>query len=91
MIGEKPKRDSELISFYNDERELLSNFFVWFKQIDPDIIIGWHVIGFDLLFLDNKCRELGISLDIARAKWKSFYTTAKTKRTLYFCYRQSCN
>ncbi len=67
MIGEKPKRDSELISYYNDERELLANFFVWFKQIDPDIIIGWHVIGFDLLFLDNKCRELGISLDIARA------------------------
>ena len=67
MIGEKPKRESELISFYNDERELLTNFFVWFKQIDPDIIIGWHVIGFDLLFLDNKCRELGISLDIARA------------------------
>jgi DNA polymerase-2 len=67
MIGEKPKRDSELISYYNDERELLTNFFVWFKQIDPDIIIGWHVIGFDLLFLDNKCRELGISLDIARA------------------------
>ena len=67
MIGDKPKRDSELISYYNDERELLTNFFVWFKQIDPDIIIGWHVIGFDLLFLDNKCRELGISLDIARA------------------------
>jgi DNA polymerase-2 len=67
MIGEKPKRASELISYYNDERELLTNFFVWFKQIDSDIIIGWHVIGFDLLFLDNKCRELGISLDIARA------------------------
>ena len=50
MIGEKPKRDSELISYYNDERELLTNFFVWFKQIDPDIIIGWHVIGFDLTF-----------------------------------------
>ncbi|HEX7356542.1 MAG TPA: 3'-5' exonuclease, partial [Ignavibacteriaceae bacterium] len=67
MIGEKPKRSSELISYYSDERELLTNFFVWFKEIDPDIIIGWHVIGFDLLFLDNKCRELGISLDIARA------------------------
>ena len=67
MIGEKPKRLTELISFYSDERELLTNFFLWFKEIDPDIIIGWHVIGFDLLFLDNKCRELGISLDIARA------------------------
>ncbi|MDP2363666.1 MAG: DNA polymerase II [Ignavibacteria bacterium] len=67
MIGEKPKRSTEFISFYPDERDLLTNFFIWFKEIDPDIIIGWHVVGFDLLFLDNKCRELGISLDIARA------------------------
>jgi DNA polymerase-2 len=67
MIGEKPKRKTNLISFFDDERDLLNNFFKWFKDIDPDIIIGWHVVGFDLLFLDNKCRELGISLDIARA------------------------
>ena len=67
IIGEKPKHASDIISFYNDEMQLLANFFLWFKEIDPDIIIGWHVIGFDLLFLDNKCRELGISLDIARA------------------------
>lgn len=67
MIGENPKHTNELISFFDDERNLLLNFFNWFKEVDPDIIIGWHVIGFDLLFLDNKCRELGISLDIARA------------------------
>ncbi|HMN50390.1 MAG TPA: 3'-5' exonuclease, partial [Ignavibacteriaceae bacterium] len=67
MIGEKPKRSPEFISFFADERDLLTNFFIWFKEIDPDIIIGWHVIGFDLLFLDNKCRELGINLDIARS------------------------
>ena len=66
MIGNKPKSHAEFISFYQDDRELFTNFFIWFKEIDPDIIIGWHVIGFDLLFLDNKCRELGISLDIAR-------------------------
>jgi|WetSurMetagenome_2_1015567.scaffolds.fasta_scaffold06606_4 DNA polymerase II len=67
MIGEKPKRTPEFISFFADERDLLTNFFIWFKEIDPDIIIGWHVVGFDLLFLDNKCRELGISLDIPRS------------------------
>ena len=67
IIGNKPKSHAEFISFYQDERTLLANFFIWFKEIDPDIVIGWHVIGFDLLFLDNKCRELGISLDIARA------------------------
>ena len=67
MIGEKPKHSSEYLSLFTNETDLLTNFFSWFKKIDPDIIIGWHVIGFDLLFLDNKCRELGISFDIARA------------------------
>ena len=50
MIGEKPKRTPEFISFFADERDLLTNFFIWFKEIDPDIIIGWHVVGFDLTF-----------------------------------------
>ncbi len=67
MIGDKPKRSPEFISYFSDDRDLLTNFFTWFKEIDPDIIIGWHVVGFDLLFLDNKCRELGISLDISRS------------------------
>lgn len=67
MIGEKSKRSTEYLSLFTNETDLLTNFFSWFKEIDPDIIIGWHVIGFDLLFLDNKCRELGINFDIARA------------------------
>ena len=91
MIGEKPKRTTDFISYFADERELLANFFTWFKEIDPDIIIGWHVIGFDLLFLDNKCRELGISLDIARANGRVSIQATKTKRTFYFGNRQSCN
>ncbi len=59
-----------LIYFFNDERNLLLNFFSFFKELDPDIIIGWHVVGFDLLFLDSKCRELNINFDIARANGK---------------------
>ncbi len=60
------EKDWGTILFFNSERDLLIKFFSWFKEIDPDIIIGWHVIGFDLLFLDNKCRELNLNFDIAR-------------------------
>ena len=77
MIGEETKRSLKMISYFSDERILLENFFKWFKEIDPDIIIGWHVIGFDLLFLDNKCRELGINLDIARANGRVFLRQRK--------------
>jgi DNA polymerase-2 len=67
MIGIKPKRSPEFIEYFSDERELLLGFFKWINEVDPDIIIGWHVVGFDLLFLDNRCRDLGIGFDIARS------------------------
>lgn len=58
--------DDELVSFYPTEKELLQSFLSWFKEKDPDVIIGWHVIGFDLMFLESKCNELYIPFDIAR-------------------------
>ena len=58
--------DDDLISFYPNEKELLQSFLSWFKEKDPDVIIGWHVIGFDLMFLESKCNELYIPFDIAR-------------------------
>ncbi len=58
--------DDELISFLPTEKELLQSFLSWFKEKDPDVIIGWHVIGFDLMFLESKCNELYIPFDIAR-------------------------
>lgn len=65
IIGDKQKI-SDFISFHPNEINLLQSFFEWFKIIDPDIIIGWHIIGFDLLFIDNKCKELNINFDFAR-------------------------
>ncbi len=67
MLGDQPKRSPDYISYFADERELLISFFKWFNEVDPDIIIGWHVIGFDLTYLDNRCRDLGIGFDLARA------------------------
>lgn len=54
------------ITWCRSEREVLQGFFHWFKQQDPDLIIGWNVIGFDLDFLQWKCRQLRISLDLGR-------------------------
>lgn len=64
IVGEN--EGSEIISFFNSERELLTQFIGWFNLVDPDLIIGWNVIGFDLLFLRRKCEELGVEFKIAR-------------------------
>ena len=71
MIGSGGKKIPEYISFHNSEKELLAVFISWFREIDPDIIIGWHVIGFDLMFLERKCNELNIPFNIGRGEGKS--------------------
>ena len=55
------------LSYYSSEKTLLQAFIQWFAEVDPDIIIGWHVIGFDLMYLDRKCRDFGLELALARS------------------------
>ena len=67
IVSEEKIKGDEYIEDCKDEKELLQKFLNWFKEKDPDVIIGWHVIGFDLMFLESKCNELMIPFDIARA------------------------
>ena len=67
MLSNTNEKLSDYVECYPSEKELLQNFMNWFRDADPDIIIGWHVIGFDLLFLDSKCKEFNFPFDIARA------------------------
>lgn len=60
--------DDPTLSFYPSERSLLKGFLKWFQDADPDILLGWNVVNFDLSFLDNKCRAFGIRFEIGRNK-----------------------
>jgi DNA polymerase II len=66
LSGSHSKNLPDYISVYSDEQELLKGFIDWFGEADPDIIIGWHVIGFDLMFLERRCNELHIPFLLAR-------------------------
>ena len=66
MLGDQRQDLPENLMIFPSETALLEAFLAWFKRVDPDLIIGWHVIGFDLMFLEKKCRELGLVLDLAR-------------------------
>jgi len=68
MVGDdtaKNLSDFELC-FYPAEKELLEGFFLHLHAIDPDVIVGWNVIGFDLDFIARKCEQLNIALDLGR-------------------------
>src|SRR5690606_7397134 len=71
MLSDKEEQLNEYTQTYTSEKDLLINFIKWFNDADPDIIIGWYIIGFDLRFLDNKCNELFIPFDIGRGGGRS--------------------
>lgn len=68
MIGqsENETREGYELIYARDEKTLLNAFFDWIEHIDPDIISGWAVINFDLNFIDQKCRSLGIPFRLGR-------------------------
>ncbi len=64
MIGEG--RDTGTITYCNNERDLLRKFLTYVHGEDPDVIIGWNIINFDLLTLQKRCREHAIPFEIGR-------------------------
>lgn len=82
MIGDSKNKDSGIINYFDSEPEMLNSFLSWFRNCDPDIIIGWHVIGFDLMFLEKKCREYNISFKIGRSDFP--VTLRKMKSGRFF-------
>ncbi|PIE36862.1 MAG: DNA polymerase II [Gammaproteobacteria bacterium] len=68
MLGEDrdTARDGYTLHYRKTERELLLAWFDWLSHVDPDILVGWAVVNFDLDFLDRKCRELGLPFLIGR-------------------------
>lgn len=47
-----------------DERTLLKAFLSAVRACDPDALIGWNVINFDLRYLAGRCAQAGLSLDL---------------------------
>lgn len=59
-------KEDQHISWCHSEKEALLEFFAWIKHFDPDVIIGWNVVAFDLDFILWKCKQLRIKFDLGR-------------------------
>ncbi len=68
MVGEdnSSKPDAFELRMYKSEKLLLESFFHLIHEVNPDIIIGWNVVGFDLDFIARKCRALNIRFQMGR-------------------------
>jgi DNA polymerase-2 len=57
---------TELCEYVVDEAALLTIFFAEIKRLDPDVIIGWNFIQFDMDFIQRKCDELKVPFILGR-------------------------
>jgi len=64
MIGDG--QDNDLIEYVADERCLLLRWIEWVERIDPDILIGWNVVNFDLRLLQKRAQAFSLPLAIGR-------------------------
>jgi len=67
MVGEgTPQLD--FLEYWPDEIAVIQRFLSWLDEYDPDIIIGWSVVRFDLWFLQERCNALSIEFSLGRNK-----------------------
>jgi len=82
MIGDG--EDDELIEYLSDERSLLQRWIEWVTQIDPDILIGWNLVNFDLRLLQKKATALAVPLAIGRKGALPHWRQSQADRSHYF-------
>lgn len=66
MRGDDPGTSPEWLEYCSGEKALLERFVALIRFYDPDLLIGWHVIGFDLKFLSERALKLGVRLNLGR-------------------------
>ncbi len=54
------------VHFCESEKDLLKSFITYLSEIDPDIIIGWNIVDFDLRILQERCTALSVPFAIGR-------------------------
>ena len=85
MLGDSVQMEAiEHTTFYADEKRLLIAFIAWLHAYDPDILIGWNCINFDLRVLDQACKRLGLNFHIGRNHEAIEWRTSPNNENHYF-------
>ena len=53
--------DDITVHVFKDEKGMIEGWFEWLVEVDPDILIGYNVFGFDERYLWGRADELGLT------------------------------
>ncbi len=72
MLGEPPREPGESLGFEliycPTRRHMIERLNDWFEENDPDLLIGWNVIQFDLRVLQKTADDCGLQLLLGRER-----------------------
>lgn len=71
--GSVQASDSIDIEVCATERLCLQRFLNWLERHDPDVIIGWNLIQFDLWVLECLCQRLKLPFTLGRNQQKPYW------------------
>ncbi|KMM79263.1 DNA polymerase II [Pseudomonas deceptionensis] len=87
MLGKATEADTAVdfdLEFCATRGDLLLRLNQWLAQHDPDAIIGWNVVQFDLRVLHEHARRLGIPLLLGRAGSEMQWREHGTRKNHFF-------
>lgn len=87
MLGKPSEADAPVdfnLEYCATRAELLQRLNQWLAQHDPDAIIGWNVIQFDLRVLHEHARRLGIPLLLGRGGSEMQWREHGTRKNHFF-------
>lgn len=64
--GQGPLLDG--VQYYRNERDALAAFLAYVAELDPDVLIGWNVVAFDVAYLEGRCRRCRLPFTLGRAR-----------------------
>ena len=83
MIGQSQPSAPDYMVWVEDELALLTAFIDWLNNYDPDIIIGWNVINFDMQLLQKRCDLHNISFAIGRDGKPPYWRKNKNSEQIF--------
>ncbi len=66
ILGNENKQLSDSVYQHESEKIILENFVSDIQKFDPDIIIGWNVLGFDLTILEERSKVRNVRFSVGR-------------------------
>jgi DNA polymerase-2 len=71
VFVDRPDVHSEQFVSCDGEAEVIRAFQSWLQEVDPDVLTGWNVIGFDLRVLIRRAKKHGIRLAFGRGRGRT--------------------